>query len=194
MRVSLTIAWIYIAFTTPHAWTSEPELILSFHSGGSVGTGEIITEPMWPALFYLDENNEPFAPLFEDFGIPFNFPVTITNTVSAANDSDFPAFVGRLTDGVAQLLHEGPWTTSGWVLGGGGSGEPDLTGYEIDYITQIMTVNQESPGQDLNGDGIWTDWSASGFYEFYGTPIPEPATLALLGMGALALLRCRRGL
>lgn len=183
------IICLLLPVLTPGARFDEPELILSLRMGGSSGRGVIITEPLWPALFYRNQNFDPIAVLFEDFEIPFDFPVMINDTVSAVNDPDFPGFVELITDGVADPLLQGAWSASGAVLGSGGGPDPDLSGYEIDHITQILTVMQESPGQDLNGDGIWTDWTVQGVYEFYGNPVvPEPTTLALLALGVLPLV------
>ena len=112
----------------------------------SGGRNLFLTQPLWPALFYFDEDLEPMAVLFEDFELPYDFPVTINDTVSASNDPDFPLFVELITDGIPQLLWLGAWSSSGPGFGSGGRLDPDLSGYEIDYITQILTVNQESPG------------------------------------------------
>ena len=195
MTAQLLISYLLlpVPVLTPEARFDEPELIVSLRMGGSSGRGLVFTEPLWPALFYRDQDYEPVAVLFEDFEIPFDFPVTIHDTVSAANDPDFPAFVELITNGVPEPLLQGSWSASGAVLGAGGGSDPDLSGYEIDHITQILTVMQESPGLDLNGDGIWTDWSVQGVYEFYGNPVvPEPATLALLAFGSLAIVSRNR--
>ena len=73
--------------------TGEPELIFEMSGVESGGRNLFLTEPLWPALFYFDEDLEPMAVLFEDFELPYAFPVTINDTVSASNDPDFPLFV-----------------------------------------------------------------------------------------------------
>ena len=198
MFTKLLMSCLLLPGLTAEVKVDEPELIFSLRMGGSSGRGLVYTEPLWPALFYVGEDFEPMAVLFEDFEIPFDYPVTVHDTVSAVNDPDFRAFVELITDGVPDSLEQGWWSASGPILAAGGGPDPDLSGYEIDYITQTLTVSHDSPGKDLNGDGIWTDWSVSGVYEFYGNPVvPEPATLILLAFGGFAIVsrsRTRRAI
>ena len=49
--------------------------------------------------------------------------------------------------------------------------------------------------EDINDSGVIVGWGTdpSGYYEaFELTPIPEPATLGLLALGGVAMLRRRR--
>jgi hypothetical protein len=129
-----------------------------------------------------------------DVGFPF--------VASPSSDPDFTRFVSYITDGTDDALHfraglGGGFSfgearpESGWLTEKIGE-EPDLSGYVIEEIT--LTVNSlslDSPGRNLNGDGIWTDVSAECIFVFYG--IPEPATLLLLSLGGLALLRRHSG-
>ena len=176
--------------------TVEPEamLILTMHRGTAGSVSRIINEPMWPALFYLSDDFRAVSPIFEEMAVSGPYPIFLSDTVSAANDADFGEFVARLTDAKIELLREGTWTHSGWVLGAGGKPEPDLSGFVIDHINRVVTVNQASPGRDPNGDGKWTDWSVDGYYEFYGHPIPEPATLTLFlaGCAVVGAFRAHR--
>ncbi len=184
----------------------EVELLATWEfppPGVIVGSQETF-ESRWPALVYLEPDNELRAPLFEDFVLDGPFPRDIDDTVSAANEPDFSEFVALLTDGINQGIVVMQWTGSGPGAGGGGGEElfdlefhvprfgADLTGYNIDHITQILTVDAQSPGSDPFGEGIWTDWSVVGEYQFFGSVIPEPATLTFLATGASLLKRTRR--
>ena len=169
----------------------------------TVGVAHII-DSFRPVLFYLDPAEPRLSLLFEGFPVPDTFPADISSAVSVGNDPDFSVFTELMTDGIDQFIISGAWNERLGVLSVGGTGGlesanlqllvpsfgPDLTGYTVERITQVMTVDIQIPGSDPFGDGVWTDLSMSGAYEFYGTPIPEPTTLVvLLTAGAPYLLR-----
>lgn len=149
-----------------------------------------------------NENGYFRARLFEGSQIEVRVnaaPITITESITAADDPDFALVAGFLTDGFSF----GDDTFQDIIvlrtLGSENMldvhvpriSEYDLFGYTVDRIDRHLTFSIESPGQDLNGDGVWTDFHIGGVYEFWGTPIPEPATLLLLALGSVALLRRR---
>jgi hypothetical protein len=198
-RRTLTIALASLSgIIAPATAFQEPILLAEWDVGVGVGSPEIF-ESRWPALVYLSDDSELSAPLFEDLVLEEDFPVTINDTVSSVNDVDFDDFIGLLTDGVNQEIVVAQWTHSGPGAGGGGGNEldlqflvprfgSDLVGYTVDHVTQILTVNIESPGSDPFGDGLWTDWSAAGTYEFYGSRVPEPGALILVAAGSFTCM------
>ncbi|MCB9865848.1 MAG: PEP-CTERM sorting domain-containing protein [Phycisphaerales bacterium] len=185
----LTLVLVAVASVTPHA--SASELLYSMYRGSSTGQGEIPSEQLWPALYYLDSQYEVVAPVFETVLPQSPYPSIITGTASAATDPDFDDFIGLLTNETVETLWHGSWSSAGPKWGGGGTLEPDLREFVITHIEETIYVDQVSPGMDLNGNGIWTDWSMSGTYDFYGYPIPEPTTGLFLLAGAFVLRRRR---
>lgn len=69
---------------------------------------------------------------------------------------------------------------------------PDLVGYELELIRLIVHSIHTAPFQVDGLDGFELDYDIT--YEFYGTPIPEPATVVLMATGLLAfgIRRARR--
>jgi len=165
--------------------------LYSMYVGSETSRGEIPSEQLWPALYYRDSHGGIISPIFETVLPQSPYPSIITGIVSAATDADFNDFVSILTNDTVDMLSHGSWSSAGPKWGGGGTPEPDLRGYIITHIEETVYVDQVSPGLDLNGNGIWTDWSMSGTYDFYGYPIPEPTTGLLLLAGAFVLRRRR---
>ncbi len=176
-------------------------LLGTWSIGSSFSTPQIATAAR-PVLMYFGPNNEFLSPLFEQLPLPVVFPTMVMEKVTGIDDTDFNAFVSRLTDGEDDALHVLAWSPDGPIGGGGGleseidflvpSAGPDLIGYRVDSIREVLEVDLQSPGADPLGTGINTDWSVSGFYEFYGTPIPEPGTFALCILAAIGLSARRR--
>jgi len=171
---------------------SDSTLLATFEVHGiGVGSREVF-ESRWPALGILDDISLEFvAPLFEDVTTPRPYPAMQVAEIMFNDDPEFGVFTAYLTDGVSQGLVLVQWSESGIGSGGGGRSEqdiifhvprigPDLIGYSIDRITANLIINIQTPGSDPFGDGRWTDWSVVGAYNFYGAPIPEPTSLALI--------------
>jgi hypothetical protein len=57
-------------------------------------------------------------------------------------------------------------------------------GQGTDYVAQFATTNTATTSIGLNGRFVVTRFSS--------TPVPEPASIAILGLGALALIRRKR--
>ena len=170
----------------------------TMHCTISGGGNEILTA-MSLQLTYDEPSRYKYTYLFEDILVTPS-DVGATFVASASTDPHFDLFVSELTNGVDDILLT-------WMMGtSGGSGSRewesvlfsdsicggvDLFGCVVEEVT--LTVNSltlDSPGTNPYGDGIWTDFSGDYTFSFNG--IPEPATLLLLGLGGLALLRKRR--
>lgn len=196
--LSVSLVCVLIVGTVT-AYGDDPQLLATWNATGILGSPEIY-DSRWPVFAFLRGVDEITAPLFEDLALSGPFPQMLDDTVSSASDADFDEFVSLLTDGISFPIATAQWSDSGLIGGGWASEEqlglqfvvpqlgPDLVGYEVESIRQILTVDIDSPGSDPYGDGVWTDWSVTGHYEFYGSLVPEPSTVLPLALGFAGLL------
>jgi len=109
---------------------------------------------------------------------------------SALNESGFAGFVGGISDGVNGYVRFQDGDPSAWrlqseqVFLGRTSFSPDLAGY---HITQIGFHVINFYDFYIASDDVYfrrLDYTL----DFYGAPVPEPGTWALLTLGTAALL------
>ena len=127
------------------------------------------------------------------------FPIVDGNVVREIWPSDdldnWTVFMEHLTNGINESLYIGHTTDvrNGPVANVGryegphptmatwGLGEPDLAGYTIEFL-QLQAIGSSTIGRHSS----YQRWV------FWGTPVPEPATLSLLAIGGFSLIRHRR--
>ncbi|MEQ1824054.1 MAG: PEP-CTERM sorting domain-containing protein [Fimbriimonadaceae bacterium] len=139
------------------------------------------------------------APSTQNINFASNFAGTPTLVRSGAltfNSGDF-AFGGSPnpwgpTIGFSNYLYTGGHLTVEYRFTGmpTGTPQPNLdasaadTGQGTDYAAMFATSNSATAGSALGGRFVVT--------RFTGSPVPEPATMAALGLGVAALLRRRK--
>lgn len=176
------------------AAAQESTLLYTHYVSMQTGRGELVPDPFTAALFFRDDHQDPVAPLFEAFTPPAELPALVQETATYFNDPDFLDFATLLANNQLTFISSGPWSGQGVLWGADGSPEPDLRDYVLTRVDQIVYLDKDSPGMDLNGDGIWTDIFVDGRYEFYGYPIPEPTTGLLVVAGSYLLRQRRDGM
>lgn len=123
-----------------------------------------------------------------------------TYHLTSANATSFTDCTAMLTNGVNNDIVMTSILTTGYgsFSSGTESGKfvksgfvaDDFAGYTIQSIAlKINNVTFASPGSNPNGDGQWTDFTVDADLQVYG--VPEPATFALLGLGAVVIRRNR---
>lgn len=64
---------------------------------------------------------------------------------------------------------------------------------ETDEIrVTLLSFSTESPGRDLNGDGVWTDYAARYQFDFVSIPTPGVGAVLLCAGGGVLVRRARR--
>ncbi len=154
----------------------------------------------WPiALDYVSDVWNPTYPRQNVATRIFFMPLSTNDTgrtffTDALSEPGFAGFVAGLTDGANGYIRFEDESVGGWTGAseqqflGRSSLAPDLAGYNI---TQIgFRVHTFVDGYDPEGDDHTRLLTYS--LDFYGSPVPEPSTYALLALGAAALLMRRK--
>jgi len=180
--------------------------ILNSHAQGLIwGTDRFaehseVAGANWAIAF--DHVSDPF-PGFPPSLNPIStiFSMTIaTNDVgrtffaNAMNEPRFSGFVGGLTDGQNGYLRFQDGSTGAWGLAaeqrflGRSSLSPDLAGYDITQIGFRVSTFYDYFDPSENRNFRFLGYSL----DFYGSPVPEPSTWALLGLGGATAFLLRK--
>lgn len=158
---------------------------------------------MGDRLLYETSSHPTWGDLFEDTRVLLlrdGPAVTITESLTAAGDPDFAVIAEWMTDGISTGDAGSEAFQEIRVLGLLGSeeiidvhvdriSEFDLFGYQVERIDRHVTFSIRSPAGDP--EAIGTEFRMGGVYEFWGSRVPEPGTLWLLGAGWVFLAnRC----
>ncbi|MBU0716608.1 MAG: PEP-CTERM sorting domain-containing protein [Planctomycetes bacterium] len=178
-------------------------ILLASLSNTYVGTEPSILEEYLAGdrLLYTFVDYPSMADLFEDTRIlirPDEPPVTVSQSVTPADDPDFVVIASMLTDGFSSADGGGMGFQEIAVLGliGGEdildvhvprNSEYDLLGYVVERIDREVTFSMRTIVGGPDGD--CTEVYAGGVYEIGGSVVPEPATLWLLAAGVILVMR-----
>jgi hypothetical protein len=114
---------------------------------------------------------------------------------NAGNNVNYASVVALLTNGSDDFIGYGGGSfESDQFSEVAGGNRIDLGGFDVTAIgLRVNSLTFNSPGQNPNGDGQWTDYAGSYTLLFEGSAsIPEPTSSLLSVLGATMLLRRRR--
>ncbi len=174
----------FVACLTTTVFSTHAQSLLGTLNFGLNGSDTSVSGPSGEIYFGFYDNAFQEADTLR-LGRTFSFvDVGTTFQLTAANTIGWSNFTAKLTDGVDEYIfntlanHGSGAIPESLVFGllSGASG-PDLAGYSITRLDlALSSFSIQSPGQNPNGDGVWTDFSFGGTLAVYGvSPVPEPA-------------------
>ncbi len=157
-----------------------PVLLATVSNDAHPYVNDIIeTAAMGDVFQYSVQNEDGYfrVRLYEDTRVSVlvnDAPITLNESVTAVDDPDFALVAQFLTDGVSFAENVFQDVMVLRMFGDENVldvhvpriSEYDLFGYTIERIDRHLTFSSQSPGRDLNGDGVWTDFHIGGVYEF----------------------------
>ena len=186
---SISIVFALLAASTPS--NAEPILLGSFDA---IAMGAGAPETEFRIQIVLRNDLFPdYDPI--DIGHGIFWEDGDSGVIEFSNsDENFEEMAARVTDGVDQFLSTIVFAT----LGGAGDGAVesqlfglpvDLIGNELEFIRLLVhsvTIEfYDSPYSELEG----IQWNVDMTWEFWGEPIPEPQTIAIMVLGCYSLLK-----
>ncbi len=153
----------------------------------------------WQIAFDHTPENVGYPPSMNPMSGIFSMSLATNDSgrtffANTLNEAGFAGFVSGLTDGTNGFLRFQVGAPHSWRAGseqlflGRSAVAPDLAGYTI---TQIgFRVNSFYDYFDVQEDRYFKQLDYS--LDFYGSPVPEPGSWALLTLGGAALLLWRK--
>jgi hypothetical protein len=168
-----------------------------FNGGGFAPCSEI-----GPVEFLIGYDPDPFGPPYAP--VDYGRGLRLWNdgdsghfNITPGNEPRFADLAAVLTDGDVDMIWFLNVMDTRDPIGVGGSGRPesafcpsasDLAGNQLDFV-RLYVSNVDI--QVLDPATQWVAWTADVTYEFWGEPIPEPATILSVMLAVLMFRRHR---
>lgn len=191
----------FLGVITTQAYASQ--LLVEYDLVGFIGTTDSICPNPTRVNLFLEHDSEDFTQVLQ-LGVGQQYWAvgdTGAYDFTPTNTQNFEDFASLLTDGQDEFILEYLYVEDcgGGNMGGDSEssrlgGAPDLIGNNLDFIRLVVNNITSEPFDPPCDCGPGTRFDADITWQFWGTPVPEPAAAILLAAPLLLARRstCRR--
>lgn len=190
MKTLASMSGIAIVWMSVATVTADPILLASYETTGGIEIS-VASEPLVRLALELSTSSPPYESFRLGMGVMWEDNDAGVIDFAASTDDAFEGFAGLALNGIDDefavlVLFQDQGGGSGGPESQLFGGSPDLVGNELEFVRLIVHDLQIEPSAQFPL-GFKVDYDLT--YEFFGSLVPEPHTVALLTAGASLVFR-----